>query len=107
MRSALTTADEDIEGPAVRSDPIEEAITEWLSAAKHGTPGPFAWRRVVAALIYDSQQHRQIAGARSVSMQQRRLLFAAAGVEIDLEVDQSRLPGDCGCSARSRPTTRP
>jgi hypothetical protein len=93
MQSALTTSDGDIEGPSVRSDPIEDAITEWLSTAEPGTSRRSAWRHVVAALIYDSQQHRQIAGARSVLMQQRRLLFEAAGVEIDLEVDQSQIAG--------------
>jgi hypothetical protein len=93
MRSVLDSSHGDIEGPAVRRDPIAEAITEWLSTAQPGTPRRSAWRHVVAALIYDSQQHRQIAGARSFLMQQRRLLFEAAGVEIDLEVDQSQIAG--------------
>ena len=93
LDTSLDTSKEDIEGTAVRSDPVEDAITEWLVTAEQGTPGRSAWRHVVADLIYDSQQHRQIAGARSVLMQQRRLLFEAAGVEIDLEVDQSRIAG--------------
>jgi len=93
MRSVLSSSHGDIEGPAVPSDPVEDVITEWLITAEQGAPASSAWRRVVAALIYDSQQHRRIAGARSVLMPRRRLLFEAAGVEIDLEVDQSRIAG--------------
>ena len=95
---SLDTSEEGAEGSHALPAPVEDAVTDWLVAATQGAPAPAparlaTWRHVVAALVHDSQHHRQIAGARSVLMQQRRLLFEADGMGIDLEVDQSRIAG--------------
>src|SRR6266496_3418356 len=95
---SLDTSEEGAEGSHALPAPVEEAVTDWLVAATQGAPALAparlaTWRHVVAALVHDSQHHRQIAGARSVLMQQRRLLFEADGMGIDLEVDQSRIAG--------------
>ena len=56
-------------------------------------PRPSAWRRLVAALVYDNRLQPRPAGARAVAVEQRRLLYRAGGTEIDLEVGQSQVTG--------------
>ncbi len=56
-------------------------------------PRPTLWRRLVAALVYDTRLQLRPAGARSVDLDHPRLLYAAGGVEIDLEVNDSVLAG--------------
>ena len=54
---------------------------------------PTLWRRVVAALVFDSRLQPRPAGARAVGTDQRRLLYQADNVEIDLEVAASSTEG--------------
>ena len=57
------------------------------------TPRPSIWRRLVAALVYDTRLQPRIAGARAVVGEYPRLMFQAGGVEIDLEVGHSTIAG--------------
>ena len=55
-----------------------------------GDQGIAPWRRTIAALVYDSQRQRPVAGARAVVTTERRLLFETDDLAIDLEVDRDR-----------------
>lgn len=57
------------------------------------TPRPAMWRRLVAALVYDTRLQPRLAGARSLNVEQPRLMYEAGGVEIDLEVGDSSIAG--------------
>ncbi len=56
-------------------------------------PRPTLWRRLVATLICDTRLQVRTAGARSVDLDRPRLLYAAGGVEVDLEVSDDTLAG--------------
>jgi hypothetical protein len=56
-------------------------------------PRPTLWRRLVAALAYDNRLQPRPAGARSLDQGPPRLCYEAGGVEIDLELGDSSLPG--------------
>jgi hypothetical protein len=96
------------------SDAEADAVVDWLLASSNEQPPswvvnrairiprsedvghadvPSVWRRVVAALVYDNRVEPQLAGVRAVAIEQPRLMYQAAGVEIDLEVRDSRLAG--------------
>ena len=62
--------------------------------AEAGRPArPTLWRRVAAALVFDSRLQPRPAGARAVGTDRRRLLYQADMVEIDLEVAASSTEG--------------
>jgi hypothetical protein len=95
---SVRTSEEGAESSPPLPASVEDAVPDWLVAATQSAPTSAptrlaTWRHVVAALVYDSLHHRQFAGARSVLIPQRRLLFEADGIGIDLEVDQSRIAG--------------
>jgi hypothetical protein len=54
---------------------------------------PRMWRRLVATLVYDSSLHPRGAGIRAVATGWPRLMYAAHGVEIDLEICPSSAAG--------------
>ena len=72
---------------------INRAVRIAGQARAHEAPRLSAWRRVVAALVYDSGLHPRPAGARAVAVERRRLLYRAGGTEVDLEVGDSLLTG--------------
>ena len=72
---------------------VNRAVRIAGHAVSAAAPRPTLWRRLVAALVYDTRLQLRPAGARSVDLDHPRLLFAAGGVEIDLEVGDSALAG--------------
>src|SRR6266511_1623897 len=91
-----------------------EAVVSWLGKSAEPEPAPWlvnravriprqaagdrparpaAWRRLVAALVYDNRRPPRLAGARAVGAEQPRLRYQAAGIEIDLEVGESSIAG--------------
>ena len=72
---------------------VNRAVRIAGHAVSTEAPRPTLWRRLVAALVYDTRLQLRPAGARSVDLDRPRLLFAAGGVEIDLEVGDSALAG--------------
>ncbi len=98
-----------------RLDPAEtETVVDWLRASGNDEPPawvvnravriprqaadgrksrPAAWRRLVAALVYDNRLQPRVAGARAITFDQPRLMYQAGGVEIDLEVSESSISG--------------
>ena len=90
------------------------AVVDWLTAAglddvppwvvnravrivRQGSadrvPPPTLWRRLVAALVYDTRLQPRPAGARAVDAGPPRVRYAAGGVEVDLELGDSALAG--------------
>ena len=72
---------------------VNRAVRIAGHAVSAAAPRPTLWRRLVAALVYDTRLQLRPAGARSVDLDRPRLLFSAGGVEIDLEVGDSALAG--------------
>jgi hypothetical protein len=91
-----------------------DAVVDWLSAMEDeepphwlvnravriagqalgkDAPRPAIWRRLVAALVYDNRLQPRVAGARSLALDNPRLMYQAGGVEIDLEVGDSTIAG--------------
>jgi hypothetical protein len=54
---------------------------------------PAMWRRLVAALVYDTRLQPGLAGARAATVEEPRLMYQAGGIEIDLEIGQSSIAG--------------
>lgn len=99
------------------SDEEANAVADWLAASTDEEPPPWlvnravriagqvvgsesprpsVWRRLVAALVYDTRHQPRVAGARgarTIGAEQPRLMYQAGGVEIDLEVGQSSIAG--------------
>jgi hypothetical protein len=72
---------------------VNRAIRVARQASVQVAPRPALWRRLVAALVSDTRLQPRPAGARSVGLDHPRLLYAAGGVEIDLELGDSALAG--------------
>ena len=72
---------------------VNRAVRIARQASAQGAPRPALWRRLVAALVSDNRLQARPAGARSVDLDRPRLLYAAGGVEIDLELGDSSLAG--------------
>lgn len=72
---------------------VNRAVRIAGQAVGTDTPRPSMWRRLTAALVFDSQLQPRIADARSVGLDHRRLLYQAGGVEIDLEISPSATAG--------------
>jgi len=91
-----------------------DAVVDWLSAMEDeepphwlvnravriagqslgkDAPRPAIWRRLVAALVYDNRLQPRVTGARSLALDNPRLMYQAGGVEIDLEVGDSTIAG--------------
>ena len=72
---------------------VNRAVRIAGQAVGKDAPRPSIWRKLVAALVYDNRLQMRVAGARSVAIEQPRLMYQAGGVEIDLEVGQSTIAG--------------
>jgi hypothetical protein len=72
---------------------VNRAVRIAREASAQVAPRPAMWRRLVAALVSDTRLQPRPAGARSVGLDHPRLLYAAGGVEIDLELGDSALAG--------------
>jgi hypothetical protein len=72
---------------------VNRAVRVAGQAMGKDAPRPAIWRRLVAALIYDNRLQPRITGARSVALENPRLMYQAGGVEIDLEVGDSMIAG--------------
>lgn len=72
---------------------VNRAVRVAGQAVGKDAPRPAIWRRLVAALIYDNRLQPRISGARSVALENPRLMYQAGGVEIDLEVGDSTIAG--------------
>ncbi len=91
-----------------------DTVVEWLQASEEAPPPPWAvnravrigrkvedgqeartaiWRRLIAALVYDTRVHPRAAGARAVAGDELRLMYQAGGIEIDLEVTDGGIAG--------------
>ena len=54
---------------------------------------PTLWRRMAAALVFDSRLQVRPSGARAVGLDQLRLMYQAGAIEIDLEVTDGSTEG--------------
>jgi hypothetical protein len=72
---------------------LNRAVRIAGQAVATDAPRPTLWRRLVATLVCDTRLQVRTAGARSVDLDRPRLLYAAGGVEIDLQVGDSVLAG--------------
>ncbi len=91
-----------------------DTVVDWLQAAEDPAPPPWVvnravrigrqgengqqartaiWRRLVAALVYDTRLRPRAAGARAIAGDELRLMYQAGGIEIDLEVTDSGIAG--------------
>ena len=72
---------------------VNRAVRIAGQALGKDAPRPAIWRRLVAALVYDNRLQPRVAGARSLALDNPRLMYQAGGVEIDLEVGDSTIAG--------------
>ena len=72
---------------------IDRAVRIGRPAREGRRARPTLWRRVAAALVFDSRVQALPAGARAVGIDQLRLLYQAGAIEIDLEVAASAAEG--------------
>lgn len=72
---------------------VNRAVRIAGQAVGKDAPRPSIWRKLVAALVYDTRLQPRIAGARAVVVDHPRLMYQAGGVEIDLEVGHSTIAG--------------
>jgi len=84
----MATADEEPPGWVVN-----RAVRIAGQAVGKDAPRPSIWRKLVAALVYDTRLQPRIAGARAIAIDHPRLMYQAGGVEIDLEVGHSTIAG--------------
>src|SRR4051812_48063861 len=64
---------------------VNRAVRIAGQARGQEAPQPPAWRRIVAALVFDTRLQPRFAGARAVAVERRRMRYQAGGTEIDLE----------------------
>jgi hypothetical protein len=76
---------------------VNRAVRIAAQAGAAEPPRATIWRRLIAALVYDTRLHPRAPGARARGgaggTEPPRLCYAAGGVEIDLEVGDSGLAG--------------
>lgn len=72
---------------------VNRAVRVARQAGEERPARPAAWRRLVAALVYDNRLQPRPVGARAVEIDQPRLMYQAGGIEIDLEVGGSSIAG--------------